>query len=78
MLTARKSCAVNGQFQSYKRRRYGMTGTGTGARNIPIKANYTEEDYLKAYYKDRGSNTNWDQVNLFLFLYYYIVLVTVY
>nr|AND01238.1 zinc transporter ZIP12 isoform X2 [Gallus gallus] len=62
VLTARKSCAVNGQFQSYKRRRYGMTGTGTGARNIPIKANYTEEDYLKAYYKDRGSNTNWDQV----------------
>ncbi|XP_040519330.1 zinc transporter ZIP12 isoform X4 [Gallus gallus] len=62
VLTARKSCAVNGQFQSYKRRHYGMTGTGTGARNIPIKANYTEEDYLKAYYKDRGSNTNWDQV----------------
>lgn len=54
-----------------------MTSTGTGTRNSPVKASYTEEDYLKDYYKDHGSNTNWDQVNLFLFLYYYIVLVTV-
>lgn len=53
-----------------------MTSTGTGARSSPVKASYTE-DYLKDYYKDRGSNTDWDQVNLFLFLYYYIVLVTV-
>ncbi|XP_072186101.1 zinc transporter ZIP12 isoform X1 [Excalfactoria chinensis] len=62
VLTARKSCTVDGQFQSYKRRHYGMTSTGIGARNIPVKANYTEEDYLKGYYKDHRSNTNWDQV----------------
>ncbi|XP_015708997.1 zinc transporter ZIP12 isoform X3 [Coturnix japonica] len=62
VLTARKSCTVNGQFQSYKRRHYGMTSTGTRARNIPVKANYTEEVYLKGYYKDHRSNTNWDQV----------------
>ncbi|XP_048806431.1 zinc transporter ZIP12 isoform X5 [Lagopus muta] len=61
VLTARKSCTVNGQFQSYKRRYYGMTSTGTGARSSPVKASYTE-DYLKDYYKDRGSNTDWDQV----------------
>uniref|UniRef100_A0A669QU02 Zinc transporter ZIP12 n=1 Tax=Phasianus colchicus TaxID=9054 RepID=A0A669QU02_PHACC len=61
VLTARKSCTVNGQFQSYKRY-YDMTSTGTGARNSPVKASYPEEDYLKDYFKDRGSNTNWDQV----------------
>ncbi|XP_052551293.1 zinc transporter ZIP12 isoform X5 [Tympanuchus pallidicinctus] len=61
VLTARKPCTVNGQFQSYKRRYYGMTSTGTGARSSPVKASYTE-DYLKDYYKDRGSNTDWDQV----------------
>ncbi|XP_019471968.1 zinc transporter ZIP12 isoform X4 [Meleagris gallopavo] len=62
VLTARKSCTVIGQFQSYKRRYYGVTSTGTGTRNSPVKASYTEEDYLKDYYKDHGSNTNWDQV----------------
>ncbi|OXB84686.1 UNVERIFIED_CONTAM: hypothetical protein H355_001163 [Colinus virginianus] len=67
VLTARKSCTVNGQFQSYKRRRYGMTSTGV------VRADYTEEDYVKGY-KDGESNTNWNQacfsadelVNIFL------------
>ncbi|OXB53512.1 hypothetical protein ASZ78_006856 [Callipepla squamata] len=55
VLTARKSCTVNGQIQSYKRRRYGMTSTGV------VRADYTEEDYVKGY-KDGESNTNWNQV----------------
>uniref|UniRef100_U3J012 Zinc transporter ZIP12 n=1 Tax=Anas platyrhynchos platyrhynchos TaxID=8840 RepID=U3J012_ANAPP len=62
VLTARKTCTVNGQFHSHKRRRYSMTGRDIGTRNISVKANYTKEDYLKGYFEDHESNTDWDQV----------------
>ncbi|XP_068529890.1 zinc transporter ZIP12 isoform X2 [Anas acuta] len=62
VLTARKTCTINGQFHSHKRRRYSMTGRDIGTRNISVKANYTKEDYLKGYFEDHESNTDWDQV----------------
>nr|XP_047917748.1 zinc transporter ZIP12 isoform X4 [Anser cygnoides]XP_047917749.1 zinc transporter ZIP12 isoform X4 [Anser cygnoides]XP_047917750.1 zinc transporter ZIP12 isoform X4 [Anser cygnoides] len=62
VLTARKTCTVNGQFHSHKKRRYSMTGRDIGTRNISVKANYTKEDYLKGYSEDHESNTDWDQV----------------
>ncbi|XP_074430627.1 zinc transporter ZIP12 isoform X6 [Larus michahellis] len=62
MLTAKKTCAVNGQFHSHKRRRYGMAIRDTGTRNIPVKANHTKGDYVKGYFEDRERNTDWDQV----------------
>ncbi|XP_012949056.1 zinc transporter ZIP12 isoform X6 [Anas acuta] len=39
-----------------------MTGRDIGTRNISVKANYTKEDYLKGYFEDHESNTDWDQV----------------
>lgn len=70
MLTATKTCTVNGQFHSHKRRRHSMAGD-TGTRNIPVKGNHTKGGYLKGYFEDRERNTDWDQVNL-LFCYYSI------
>lgn len=46
-----------------------MTGRDIGTRNISVKANYTKEDYLKGYFEDHESNTDWDQVILFLCFY---------
>ncbi|NWY51318.1 S39AC protein, partial [Chionis minor] len=62
VLTAKKTCAVNGQFHSHKRRRYSMAVRDIGTRNIPVKANHTRGDYLKGYFEDRERNTDWDQV----------------
>ncbi|NWW90886.1 S39AC protein, partial [Rhynochetos jubatus] len=62
VLTARKTCTVNGQFHSHKRRRYSMAIRDIGNRNIPVKGNYTKGDYLKSYFEDRERNTDWDQV----------------
>ncbi|NXF49396.1 S39AC protein, partial [Oceanites oceanicus] len=62
VLTAKKTCAVNGQFHSHKRRRYSMAIRGFGTRNIPVKGNHTKGDYLKGYFEDRERNTDWDQV----------------
>ncbi|NWH26174.1 S39AC protein, partial [Grus americana] len=61
MLTATKTCTVNGQFHSHKRRRHSMAGD-TGTRNIPVKGNHTKGGYLKGYFEDRERNTDWDQV----------------
>ncbi|NXY69879.1 S39AC protein, partial [Glareola pratincola] len=52
MLTAKKSCTVNGQFHSHKRRHYSMAIRDIGTRG----------DYLKGYFEDRERNTDWDQV----------------
>lgn len=71
VLTAKKTCTVNGQFHSHKRRRYSMAIRDIGTRNIPVKGNHTKGDYLKGYFEDREENTDWDQVNLFLC--YYII-----
>ncbi|KAM6142053.1 zinc transporter ZIP12 [Phoenicopterus ruber ruber] len=62
MLTAKKTCAVNGQVHSHKRRRYSTTIRDIGSRNIPVKANHTKGNYLKAYFEDRERNTDWEQV----------------
>ncbi|XP_074013418.1 zinc transporter ZIP12 isoform X1 [Numenius arquata] len=62
VLTAKKTCTVNGQFHSHKRRRYSMAIRDIGTRNIPVKANNTKGDYLKGYFEDRERNTDWDQV----------------
>ncbi|XP_035175028.1 zinc transporter ZIP12 isoform X1 [Oxyura jamaicensis] len=62
VLTARKTCTVNQQFHSHKRRHYSVTGRDIGTRNISVKVNYTKEDYLKVYFEDNESNTDWDQV----------------
>ncbi|KAM6375252.1 zinc transporter ZIP12 [Alca torda] len=62
MLTAKKTCTVNGQFHSHKRRRYSMAIRDIGTRNIPVKANHTKGDYLKGYFEDHERNTDWDQV----------------
>ncbi|XP_075602428.1 zinc transporter ZIP12 isoform X5 [Balearica regulorum gibbericeps] len=61
VLTATKTCTVNGQFHSHKRRRYSMAGD-TGTRNIPVKGNHTKGGYLKGYFEDHERNTDWDQV----------------
>ncbi|KFV05695.1 Zinc transporter ZIP12, partial [Tauraco erythrolophus] len=62
VLTAKKTCTVNGQFHSNKRRRYSMAIRGIGTRNIPVMANHTKGDYLKGYSEDRERNADWDQV----------------
>lgn len=62
VLTAKKTCTVNGQFHSHKRRRYSMVIRDTGRRNTPVKGNQTKGDYLKGYFEDRERNTDWDQV----------------
>lgn len=69
VLTAKKTCTVNGQFHSHKRRRYSMAIRDIGRRNIPAKGNHAKGDYLKGYFEDRERNTDWDQVNLFLCYY---------
>ncbi|KFQ97526.1 Zinc transporter ZIP12, partial [Nipponia nippon] len=61
VLTAKKTCTVNGQFHSHKRR-YSMAIRDIGTRNIRIKGNHTKGDYLKGYFEDRERNTDWDQV----------------
>ncbi|NWI53064.1 S39AC protein, partial [Calyptomena viridis] len=62
VLTAKKTCTVNGPFHSHKRRRSSMAIRDTGRKNTPVKGNYTKGDYLKRYFEDRESNTDWDQV----------------
>lgn len=62
VLTAKKTCTVNGQFHSHKRRRYNMAIRDTGRRNSPVKGNQTKGDYLTGYFEDRERNTDWDQV----------------
>ncbi|XP_025927742.1 zinc transporter ZIP12 isoform X1 [Apteryx rowi] len=61
MLTARKTCTVNGQFHSHKRRRHRMTIKDIGTINIPVKANHTNGDYVKGYPEDRERNRDWNQ-----------------
>nr|XP_009671977.1 PREDICTED: zinc transporter ZIP12 isoform X2 [Struthio camelus australis] len=61
MLTAKKTCTINGQFPSHKRRRHNMTIKDIGAVNIPVKANHTKGDYVKGYLEDRERNRDWDQ-----------------
>uniref|UniRef100_A0A8B9GEM0 Zinc transporter ZIP12 n=1 Tax=Amazona collaria TaxID=241587 RepID=A0A8B9GEM0_9PSIT len=62
VLAARKTCTVNGQFHSHKRRRYSTAIRDIGVRNIPVKGNHTKGEYLKGYSEDRERNTDWDQV----------------
>ncbi|XP_074996898.1 zinc transporter ZIP12 isoform X5 [Calonectris borealis] len=62
VLTAKKTCTVNGQFHSHKRRRYSMAIRDIGTRNIPVKGNHIKGDYLKVYFEDHERNTDWDQV----------------
>ncbi|NWQ68671.1 S39AC protein, partial [Neopipo cinnamomea] len=62
VLTARKTCTVNGQFHSHKRRRYSMAIRDSGRKNTPFKGNHTKGDSLKAYFEDNERNTDWDQV----------------
>ncbi|NXP06215.1 S39AC protein, partial [Thinocorus orbignyianus] len=62
LLTAKKTCSVNGQFHSHQRRLYSMAIRETGTRSIPAKANHTKGNYLKGYFEDRERNTDWDQV----------------
>ena len=64
MLTAKKTCTVNGQLHSHKRRRYRTAIRDTGTRNTPVKGNYTKGDYLKGYFEEHERSTDWDQVNL--------------
>ncbi|XP_027514608.1 zinc transporter ZIP12 isoform X2 [Corapipo altera] len=61
-VTAKKTCTVNGQFHSHKRRRYGTAIRDTGRKNSPFKGNHTKGDSLKGYFEDRERNTDWDQV----------------
>ncbi|NWX07458.1 S39AC protein, partial [Caloenas nicobarica] len=61
VLTAKKTCTVNGEFHSHKRRRYGMAIRDTGNENITVKGNHTKGDYLKGYFEDGESNTDWDK-----------------
>ncbi|XP_017672778.1 PREDICTED: zinc transporter ZIP12 isoform X2 [Lepidothrix coronata] len=61
-VTAKKTCTVNGQFHSHKRRRYSMAIRDTGRKNSPFKGNHTKGDSLKGYFEDRERNTDWDQV----------------
>ncbi|KFQ44609.1 Zinc transporter ZIP12, partial [Nestor notabilis] len=62
VLTAKKTCTVNGQFHSHKRRHYSMAIRDTAVRNIPVKGNHTKGEYLKGYSEDRERKTDWDQV----------------
>ncbi|XP_064264677.1 zinc transporter ZIP12 isoform X1 [Passer domesticus] len=62
VLRAKKTCTVNGQFHSHKRRHYSMAIRDIGRRNTPVKGNHTKGDYLKGYFEDRERNTDWDQV----------------
>ncbi|XP_075275588.1 zinc transporter ZIP12 isoform X6 [Opisthocomus hoazin] len=62
MLTAKKTCTVNGQLHSHKRRRYRTAIRDTGTRNTPVKGNYTKGDYLKGYFEEHERSTDWDQV----------------
>ncbi|XP_058670131.1 zinc transporter ZIP12 isoform X1 [Ammospiza caudacuta] len=62
VLRVKKTCTVNGQFHSHKRRRYSVAIRDTGRRNTPVKGNHTKGDYLKGYFEDRERNTDWDQV----------------
>ncbi|XP_032561501.1 zinc transporter ZIP12 isoform X2 [Chiroxiphia lanceolata] len=61
-VTAKKTCTVNGQFHSHKRRRYSIAIRDTGRKNSPFKGNHTKGDSLKGYFEDRERNTDWDQV----------------
>ncbi|NXG05798.1 S39AC protein, partial [Sakesphorus luctuosus] len=61
VLTAKKSCTVNGQFHSHKKRRYSMAIRDVGRKNTPVKGNQTK-DSLKGYFEDPEGNTDWDQV----------------
>ncbi|NXC68372.1 S39AC protein, partial [Anhinga anhinga] len=62
VLTAKKTCTVNGQLHSHKRRHYSMAVREIGTRNIPVEGNHTKGYYLKGYFEDRERNTDWDQV----------------
>ncbi|NXK35766.1 S39AC protein, partial [Piprites chloris] len=62
VLTAKKTCTVNGQFHSHKRRRYSMAIGDSGRKNTPFQGNHTKGDSLKDYFEDRERNTDWDQV----------------
>ncbi|KAM9024839.1 zinc transporter ZIP12 isoform 2-T2 [Ara ararauna] len=62
VLAAKKTCSVNGQFHSHKRRHYSTAIRDTGVRNIPVKGNHTKGKYLKGYSDDHERNTDWDQV----------------
>ncbi|XP_052659671.1 zinc transporter ZIP12 isoform X2 [Harpia harpyja] len=62
VLAAKKTCTVNGQFHSHKRRRYSMAIRDIGTRNILVKGNHTKGDYLKGYFEDHERSTDWDQV----------------
>ncbi|XP_030908376.2 zinc transporter ZIP12 isoform X2 [Melopsittacus undulatus] len=62
VLAAKKTCTVNGQFHSHKRRRYSTAIRDIGVRNIPVKGNHTKREYLKGYSEDRERSTDWDQV----------------
>ncbi|XP_032847632.1 zinc transporter ZIP12 isoform X3 [Tyto alba] len=62
VLTAKKTCTVNGQFHSHKRRRYSMATRDIGTRNIPVKGDRKEGDYLKGHFGDYERNADWDQV----------------
>ncbi|NWX46364.1 S39AC protein, partial [Steatornis caripensis] len=62
VLTARKTCTVNGQFHNHKRRRYSVAIRDIGTRNIPVKTNHTKGDYTKDYVEDHERDTVWDQV----------------
>ncbi|KFO86889.1 Zinc transporter ZIP12, partial [Buceros rhinoceros silvestris] len=62
VLTAKKTCTVNGQFHNHKRRRYSTAVRDIGTRNIPVKGNHTKEDYMRVYSEEQERNTDWDQV----------------
>ncbi|NXU91409.1 S39AC protein, partial [Xiphorhynchus elegans] len=62
VLTAKKTCTVNGQFHTHKKRRYSMAIRDTGRENTPVKGNHTKAHYLKGYLEDPERNTDWDQV----------------
>ncbi|NWU80049.1 S39AC protein, partial [Onychorhynchus coronatus] len=62
VLTAKKTCTVNGQFHSHKRRRYSMAVRDSGRKNTSFKGNHTKGDSLKGYFEDHERNTDWDQV----------------
>ncbi|NXP18093.1 S39AC protein, partial [Scytalopus superciliaris] len=61
VLTAKKTCTVNGQFHSHKKRRYSMAIRDIGRKNAPVKGNHTKGDYLRLF-EDPERNTDWDQV----------------
>ncbi|XP_027749672.1 zinc transporter ZIP12 isoform X2 [Empidonax traillii] len=61
-VTAKKTCTVNGQFHSHKRRRYGLAIRDSGRKNTPFKGNHTKGDSLKGYFEDHERNIDWDQV----------------